>query len=253
MEKLFALLLVVAVALETQAEFRTWTDQNGNTVDAEFVGVSGPRVVLKKTDGKEISLSPSLLSDADREYLQGKVPDDLLDASKSALDRSPPLSIEVKISKNTNTLKNEDLVTRDMTLVAKLRKKSTGPYSRKLTAELIMVGIHKEDGYWVMLDRSTIEFDLAGADRVSLEGKTANFRYYANSKAGVEYEGNVVVIRDDEGKVLDVSASSKAFEKSYESLSKFNRDDVFTQKTFTKKGTRSSLNIDTNVRKNLYL
>ncbi len=252
-KKLLILLTVSSMVYMATAEFRTWTDQNGNQIEAEFVGSSGKSIVLKKVDGTQFSIDPMKLSDEDKEYLKGKVPDDLIDESKSALDRPNPLRIEVKLSKKTDTLKNEDMRNRDITLVAKIRKRSLEPYTRKLTAEMFLVGIHKEDGYLVMLDRKKIEFDLADSDDATLEGKTAHIRWLQNSKAGIEYEGNVVVIRDDEGNILDVSGSNRTFERSYEQLSKFNRDEVFTEKTYIKKGTRASLNIDTRQKKNLYL
>lgn len=252
MKRIALCILMIGIAAAAMAEMRTWTDQNGNQLEAEFVDSAGTDIVLKKEDGTQITISPLLLSEQDKEYLKDKVPTDLLDPNKSALDRPKPLRIDVKISKNTDTVKDSDLVNRKITLIAKIRKRSLEPYDRKLTAEMFLVGIHKEDEYLVLLDRTTVEFDLADSNKAAVEGNTASIRYYENRKAGVEYEGNVVVVRDDEGTILDVSGSNRTFERSYKQLSKFKRDDVFTEH-FKKKGTRASLNINTDKKKNLYL
>jgi len=63
-------LLTCLFAISTlhAAEVRTWTSGKFVT-EAEFVAVNGDSVTLKKTDGKEITVVLSKLSDADQEYV----------------------------------------------------------------------------------------------------------------------------------------------------------------------------------------
>ena len=51
------------------AEYRTWTDVQGNTIEAEYKGISNGKVVLVGQDGKEVEVDPAILSDEDREYI----------------------------------------------------------------------------------------------------------------------------------------------------------------------------------------
>ncbi len=52
-------------------EFRMWTATNGYQVEGQFVSKSNDGVVLKRTDGKTMTVQLSLLSQADVEYLNG--------------------------------------------------------------------------------------------------------------------------------------------------------------------------------------
>lgn len=240
MKKIGLILIAVGLAFTALAEFRIWTDLNGNFLEAEFVGTSGKNIVLKKRDGKQLSLSPMKLSKEDREYLKGKVPDDLIDESKSALDREKPPRLDVEVTKKTATDKHYDEIHRQVTCIVKIKKLSAKSYSRKLKAELFVFGIDKQHDYYVMLDRKAFDFDFALSDQVELSGEVTRIRYYQSSDYGIEYKGNLVVIRDDEGNVLEVVGSSKKFEKAHEKFVDFKRNDVFSE-DFQKKGTRSSL------------
>lgn len=53
-----------------RAEFRTWTDSTGkNTLEAEFVSVTGNKVKLKSTAGKFFEIELDKLSEADRKFV----------------------------------------------------------------------------------------------------------------------------------------------------------------------------------------
>jgi hypothetical protein len=52
------------------ADFRTWKDKTGNfSIDAKLIEVKTDAVVLEKTDGKQITVPKSKLSDKDLEFL----------------------------------------------------------------------------------------------------------------------------------------------------------------------------------------
>lgn len=58
------------MGLPLQAEFRTWTNPTGTTLDAEFVKAEGDQVTLKLRNGSLSTFSQSKLSDADREFIK---------------------------------------------------------------------------------------------------------------------------------------------------------------------------------------
>jgi hypothetical protein len=74
---LFGLLLAVASA---SAEIRTWTDTQGRTVDAEYLGTegAGPATIvkLKRADGQLFNFPIGNLSEADRVFVQSHLPKD---------------------------------------------------------------------------------------------------------------------------------------------------------------------------------
>lgn len=62
---LYCLLFVATVAT---ASARTWTNQNGNTIEADFVGLNGETLVLKGKDGNNQEIPLASLTDADQRF-----------------------------------------------------------------------------------------------------------------------------------------------------------------------------------------
>ncbi|MEM9282281.1 MAG: DUF1549 domain-containing protein [Verrucomicrobiota bacterium] len=78
--KLFLCGLIVITMGSLHAEVRTWTDESGKTVDAEFVGTIGSgntaKVKLKLADGTIYHYDIAKLSEADRLFVKGNLPTD---------------------------------------------------------------------------------------------------------------------------------------------------------------------------------
>src|SRR5687768_7731778 len=67
----FFILLVLLPTLAEAAERRKWTSADGQfTVDAELVELKADAIVLRKGDGKTVSVPKLSLSDADRQFLK---------------------------------------------------------------------------------------------------------------------------------------------------------------------------------------
>src|SRR5712672_3374851 len=77
--------LLLAAAATAQA--RLWTDTTGNyKVEADLISFSDKKVVLERTDDHQlISLQPEELSQADRDYIQSKAGQDVVNALSKAL------------------------------------------------------------------------------------------------------------------------------------------------------------------------
>ncbi len=80
---ILALMLSGLLALATvvsSAEMRTWTDTQGRTVEAEFLGTEGAGantvVKLRLTDGREIKYPIANLGESDRLFVQANLPKD---------------------------------------------------------------------------------------------------------------------------------------------------------------------------------
>jgi hypothetical protein len=106
--------LLVAAASAAQA--RTWTDTTGNyKVDAELISFSDKKVVLERADDHQLlSLRPDELSPADRDYIQSKEGQDVVNAlSKTAqtwtlADGSKVVGRVISYGRRQLTIQRED-------------------------------------------------------------------------------------------------------------------------------------------------
>ena len=79
------LIALFAVATVAAAEARTWTSASGKTVEAEFVAVQGPMVVLKTADGQRLTIGIQALSAGDQEFVKSQQPGHAKPAAAPAL------------------------------------------------------------------------------------------------------------------------------------------------------------------------
>lgn len=102
-----AAVMLVASAMEADAESRTWKDATGAfTLDAELVEVANDQVKLKKQSGEVIQVELSRLSSGDQQYV------------KSYQAKSPS-SMQANISLSELTGKAEELANDDGTAAGK--------------------------------------------------------------------------------------------------------------------------------------
>ncbi|MEO5913555.1 MAG: thioredoxin family protein [Luteolibacter sp.] len=73
MKKVFFSLILTASVLTTplHAEFRTWTNSEGVTIDAEFVKAEGDNVTVRLRSGKLTTFPQTKLSSADQDFVKG--------------------------------------------------------------------------------------------------------------------------------------------------------------------------------------
>lgn len=53
----------------TDAPFRKWTSQNGNSIKAQLKGLSSTAAIFEQNDGKKFKIAKNDLVEADRDYL----------------------------------------------------------------------------------------------------------------------------------------------------------------------------------------
>ena len=61
--------LSVLLTLPLPAEYRTWTNTEGKTIQAELVKAGGGDVTLRLQNGKVTTFAQSKLAEADLEYI----------------------------------------------------------------------------------------------------------------------------------------------------------------------------------------
>jgi hypothetical protein len=82
MTRTILLAAALSVSLAGASPARLWTDSTGNyKVEADLIAFSDTKVVLERTDDHQlISLAPEELSKADRDYIQSKEGQDIVNA-----------------------------------------------------------------------------------------------------------------------------------------------------------------------------
>lgn len=240
MKKSVLIMVMVGLAVSSLAEFRTWTDRKGNTVEAELAGTEGKKIILRKQDGKTIALSPLLLSDDDKEYLHGKISADLFDPAVDALDLEKP-RLEIQFKKVSDT-ENEIGVYgfRDVHMVGLVNiiRKSGKPYSGYLKASVYMIGHNKGINGYVLLDTTSHDLDLEKNSEISLCGTKLIIRedkeYYTSN---TQYAGYVVVVTDEEGGIIALKSSNPKYEEIYKRFEKCKRGTIFSWDFYKKSGS----------------
>jgi thiol-disulfide isomerase/thioredoxin len=133
--------VVLAVAVVASAEERKWTDKTGKfSVTAELVGVQDGKAVLRKADGKELSVDLERLSAEDQKYIEARpadsvaeaAPADALIAKIAESFYSDLRNKERELAKAALTKKAEALLTGGQSPLAGLPQPQTGQNAIKV-------------------------------------------------------------------------------------------------------------------------
>lgn len=204
---LFAVLLVVQSAA---AEFRIWTDQDGKSIEAEYVQLMGSRVVLRNRNGVEIRVPLEKLSSKDQRYV---------------LLQAPP-TIDIKVSDKVdrenigyvgNRLYGSQIRNEMVKVSVGLRKTSASPYSLKLKLKVVLIGRLEQLDRYVVLSNidSTFQFTDKNKGLFSFDCPPFDLRQQKGSRlSGREYSGYLIAICDENDKVIAIKGSRSEFEKN---------------------------------------
>lgn len=207
----FTSVIVLASFLSTAnalAAMRVWTSANGKTIEAEYVCHSMGKIVLKKSDGKKITVPPEYLSKKDQAYANKQVPPKLdLDFSKKANSKA----------------ENYDDVRQELRFSVKIEKVSRVPYEGKLKVELFVLGEDLHRSQKVMLIHKVwkdIKLSNTSGDVLALSPDPITVNYDDNGgyKYGTKYDSYAFFVFDEEGKLLGSKSSRKSLLKNLQNL-----------------------------------
>ncbi len=208
------------------AEMRTWTDDAGHTVKAEFVENVDGMVTLQAADNKTIHVSISNLSVADQELVLSYTP--------------PRIDVDVQKITDTHTKsfggdddhESVQIKYGPTTFKATLTSHSMIPYAGKITAELYIMGSRAMQSQYTVLDRTI--------SPVSFKGMNDTFKFSTGNvdltqiqdgdTMGTQYEGYLMVLVDAEGHVFEVKASNSKFKENAAAIRKMAPGDNIDQK-----------------------
>jgi len=194
---------------DTEDGLRVWTRSDGKQFKAECVSVMAGKAILKSAKGKMLKIPMDKLSPEDREYIE--------------LDNPPKFSIDFiklsdnKISRYEQSPFNPMLPPRvnDFTFGAKVKQRSAGEYNHELTVEYFAIGKELLGDKYVLLDRQSSTFvpTKENGKSLSFRGEPVEMIEYYNwddQPRGVRPDGNIVIITDKRGRIIQYS-SSKAW------------------------------------------
>lgn len=216
MKKLLTGILIVLIVGGTiaHAEMRMWTDKKGNSIEAEFVKLFSGKVVLKTKAGKQVKVPQSGLSQKDIDYLKNVIP--------------PKIDIEVDLDNNSTqtssdgygySSRRKQKIKGSVTLI----KKNREPSNRKFTAYLYVFAKElRDDEIWV-LDTVKKDFSFENQKKIEFSGsqRSVNYTDYSDgADYGDKYEGYLVFIEDDNGKIICTKASRSLYESKISQIKK---------------------------------
>jgi hypothetical protein len=203
-----------SIAETSGGELREWTDQDGNTLKAEYVRTEVESVILRREDGTEFKISMKSLSDKDIEFVRLQTP--------------PRIMIKVEPSVDTYTvgyLGNDgyDYTVRYEVVEPSvlLRKTSTEPYEATLEMELLLLGRIRETRRYVIVDKVMVPFTFTGKQsyEVYYVGYPVDLRQVRGSwRSGLQYEGYLVMVRDSMGRLVTAKSNKARMERNAETL-----------------------------------
>ncbi len=192
-----------------EPKIRVWNTVDGKRFEAECVAVMAGKAVLKSSRGKMLKIPLDRLSADDREYVELADPPkfaiDFVKLSDNQLNRYEPSPFNPTLPPRVN----------DFTFGARLKKRSAGEYNHELTVEYFAIGKELLGNKYVLLDRQSSTFIPTKENGYShyFTGKPVEMIEYVNfddQSRGVRPDGNMVIVTDKRGRIIQHS-SSKAW------------------------------------------
>lgn len=214
---IMAVAVLASLITATGVHARTWTAVNGQTIEAEYVRHAAGKIVLKKDNGKEIAISPALLSHADQTFANKQV--------------RPKLKLSF-VKKTETKSHGYDDKTEKLDCVIKIEKTSKTPYSGKLKVEAFVLGKDLSEEEITMLKAQTwsaVKLLEKSGEVLELKVEKIKIKYddgYYNSKYGEEYYGYAIFVSDESGNIFASKASKKILLEKLRDLRKGDLEDI---------------------------
>lgn len=194
------LTLLLALGVQTQAEYRIWEDTKGNILEGEFVAMNGKLIVVRERSGKEKRFNPAMLCEADQQYLEKVVP--------------PSLSLNVSKTTDGRSSKGDSL-----RFLVSMKQADTRPYKGELTAVLVIMGESIRTGSKRSVAKKEHTFTLPENSGDLIEFASDREIFNSNkSKSGNVYSGYLLVVWDRYGNPVSIESNRAEFEDRAKSL-----------------------------------
>ena len=197
-------------------KFREWTLIDGKLFKATFVSKSGDTVFFENEKGKQAKVNFSELIDSDQDFIT------LLKPPKFDIDFVK--STSVRFIKTTPYLEEEAPRINDFVFTVKIKKNDTKEFDQEIFVEFFAIAKELIGDKYILVDRQKSSFIPSKENEFShtFSGPPIEFMEYVydGDRRGKEYAGNLVILYDKFGRVIDFQTSNKWLYENLDDLKK---------------------------------
>lgn len=199
------LIIVVFSGWTTLADMRIWTDQKGNSIEAEFINIIGDKVVLRSDERGVIQVPINGLCIADKKYLASNIP--------------PKIKLDVRVLKDNKHLGSYSDY-KEETVFCKIiiTKTNQEPCDKNFVVHVYLFFKNVGSNGLIAKDINTFSFDFSADSKVEFSTSPVKVEHYRsayeNYKCGEKYDGYLVFIKDAQGNLICSKGSSLLYEKN---------------------------------------
>lgn len=235
-----ALVLSLGVSLHlftitVPAQARNFTSVDGRSIEAEVVNVTDTSVILSRGGGANVTVPLERLSAPDQAYLKEWAENEKKNHIPKVVVRPNPNKRE---KKQEGAVQNEDRQG-EFQFEIYLENQERTFEIKGATATLVVLGLYLyTSGEGVVMQR--MEFDdinILPGKNIQIQGDRVRFEYDDKDIVhGVKYDGYLFILKNAQGKVIDISGSTPRFENAADAILKLQEHEHFDAKSF--QGTR---------------
>lgn len=236
--------------LHLAAEFRTFTSDFGDSVEAELVGLkdSGTIVTLKLRSGNQIDARVTAFSQADQKHIRewGLA----IQAEKQLLKEDSRITITAKMNRKSKSNQYDNLYsindeTKSYFPEVIIENDELDAFKGNTVRVVVIAKDKQNDGYKLVVSATTMK-DISFPDRGKAVLESDPFRLrlyehdssYSNHSYGYDYEGFVVVIKNADGKVTHTRASKSKYLSDMDVIFKCKAGEIYDDAINRKLNTR---------------
>lgn len=222
---LYLFLFWICSQLPLAAEFRTFTNDFGDSVEAELVKLKDSEtiVTLKLRSGNQIDARVTAFSEADQKHIHkwGLA----IQAEKQLLKEDSRITISAKMNRKSKSNKYDNWYsivdeTRSYFPEVIIVNDELDEFKQNTVRIVVIAKDKQNDGYKLVVSATTMkEISFPDRGKSVLESDPFRLRLYEHDSAysnhdygyGYDYEGFVVVIKNAAGKVTHTRASKSKY------------------------------------------
>lgn len=219
------LLLFWGAVVSAHAEFREFTNDFGDTVEAELVELKeGDTIVtLRLKSGRKIDALVTAFSLEDRKYIRewwaGVVADRQILSEDSRITIGAKMNRKSKGNKYNNWYSRVDDETKSFFPEIIVENDDLETYTGNTVRVVIIAEDKRTEGQKLIVSASTLEADFPSRGKTYLEGEPFRLRLFEYDRSysnqdyeyGYEYEGYVVIVKNSKGYITHQRASKSKY------------------------------------------
>lgn len=218
-------LLLFFLILNTyaDAEYRSFTGQDGSEIVAKIVEADSSKVTIQFRDGrlfKDVDLGK--FSSGDQEFIQKWVKQQQVAINNAEIHADAKLTITFLRGRDDDENNYGDIDDRVVRFEPEVALTSSEVYKTYTEIKGTAVVVGREilhDKRYALLDKQDFTLKVPPGEKAKWVGRGFTCRYDPDY-GGFEYGGYLVVLRNRSGKIVMVKASKTAWERAPEALLK---------------------------------